>query len=117
MKLWIKRGPTAYEAELDKLRTLRYNQEPGTLEYAATCQAIKDLQEEHKNEKMFSRKFSPETREAIGRGAAALIPGALLTGLNYYLENHEGMLTGRRSKDQDSMMASIIRNFFSGFRK
>lgn len=109
------RGRTAYEVEMDRLRTKRMNAEPGTLEYAQIQKAIADLQEEAKNDKIIGYKLSKEGRENVFKGLSVLVPGACLSFLNHYLENHEGMLSGRRSKDQDSIMSQVWRSLFSGF--
>lgn len=106
------RGPTADQNELDRLETMRMKAEPGTEKYDKICAAIKDLQASMEKKKLLRRRMTPEGRGTIGKILAALVPGVALTGLNYYLENHEGMLTGRRSKDQDTIMGSILRNLF-----
>lgn len=107
-----KRGKSAYQEHLDRLESLRRKYDPWTEEYKCITQAIKDLENEEMAKKKVARRFSDETRGTLGKICAVLIPGIAVTGFNYFMENRFGMLSGRRSKDEDSVMSGILRSLF-----
>lgn len=115
--MWIYGRPrtkkrSAYKIEMDRLLAKRLTLEPGTSEYDHINQEIKDLQAQKTTNISNNRKFSPETRKTIGTAVC----GISLMGINYWLENHSGMLSGRRSKDADTIMSTVLRSMTNMFR-
>lgn len=109
MRIFGKRRKkrSAYQIEMDRLLEARLNLDPldDAAEYDAINKRIKDLQEQKTTDKLNRRRMTPEGR----RTAGTIVGGLALMGANFFMESKGSMLTGRRAKDADNIMSTIIR--------
>lgn len=115
--MWIWKPRTkkrdAYKVEMDRLLMMRMQLDPGTDAYDRINAEIRELQSQKTTNIKNGRKMTPEGRKTLG----TVLAGVLLMGTNCLLEQKGGMLTGRRSKDADSIMSGVWRGVLGMFNR
>ena len=107
IRIGKKRKRDVYKVEMDRLLAARLQLDPvkDADLYNQINLKIDALQKQKTTNIQNSRKMTPEGRRTLG----TIIGGVALMGANFFMESHSGMLTGRRAKDGDNIMSTIMR--------
>lgn len=107
IRIGKKRKRDVYKVEMDRLLAARLQLDPvkDADLYNQINLKIDALQKQKTTNIQNSRKMTPEGRRTLG----TIIGGVALMGANFFMESHSGMLTGRRAKDGDNIMGTIMR--------
>lgn len=108
IRIGRKRKKSVYQIEMDRLLAARLQLDPvkDAELYNQINAKIDALQKQKTTNIQNGRRMTPEGRRTLG----TIVGGVALMGANYWMESHSGMLTGRRAKDGDNIMGTIIRS-------
>ena len=110
-----KRKKSVYQVEMDRLLAIRLSLDPveDAERYDDINRRIEALQKQRTTNIMNGRRWTPEGRRTFG----TIIAGLSMAGFNWWFEGKQGMLTGRRAKDVDTIYNVAYRSIMNFFSK